>query len=139
MNLKISDVDSKRGLLIIRQGKGKKDRVVPLSMQLTDLLREYYKFDKPQRFLFEGETKGKSYSGTSLQNVLKGALKKAGIKKPVTLHWLRHSYATHLRENGTDLRYIQEMLEHNSSKNTEICTHVSEKKIRQIRSPFDDL
>jgi integrase/recombinase XerD len=74
-----------------------------------------------------------------LQQVLKQALQKTGIKKPVTLHWLRHSYATHLLESGTDLRYIQELLGHNSSKTTEIYTHVSTKSIQQIKSPFDDL
>jgi integrase/recombinase XerD len=71
--------------------------------------------------------------------VLKQAVQKAGIQKPVTLHWLRHSYATHLLESGTDLRYIQELLGHNSSKTTEINTHVSTKNIQQIKSPFDDL
>jgi integrase/recombinase XerD len=79
------------------------------------------------------------YSEYSLQSVLKQALKKVKISKPVTLHWLRHSYATHLLENGTDLRYIQELLGHSSSKTTEIYTHVSTKSIQQIRSPFDDL
>ncbi len=74
-----------------------------------------------------------------LQLVLKQAVKKAGIQKPVTLHWLRHSYAIHLLESGTDLRYIQELLGHNSSKTTEIYTHVSTKNIQHIKSPFDDL
>jgi integrase/recombinase XerD len=75
----------------------------------------------------------------SLQLVLKQAVKKAGIQKPVTLHWLRHSYAIHLLESGTDLRYIQEILGHNSSKTTEIYIHVSTKNIQHIKSPFDDL
>jgi integrase/recombinase XerD len=74
-----------------------------------------------------------------LQLILKQALVKVKIKKPVTLHWLRHSYATHLLESGTDLRYIQELLGHNSSKTAEIYTHVSTKSIQQIKSPFDDL
>lgn len=81
----------------------------------------------------------KTLSEKSLQTVHKQALKKVGINKPVTLHWLRHSYATHLLESGTDLRYIQELLGHNSSKTTEIYTHVSTKSIQQIKSPFDDL
>jgi integrase/recombinase XerD len=89
--------------------------------------------------LFEGQEAGTPYSHKSLQSVLKQALNKAGIKKPATLHWLRHSYATHLLESGTDLRYIQELLGHNSSKTTEIYTHISTKSIQQIKSPFDDL
>ena len=89
--------------------------------------------------MFEGKTPGELYSEKSLQSVLKQALQKVGIKKPVTLHWLRHSYATHLLESGTDLRYIQELLGHSSSKTTEIYTHVSTKSIQQIKSPFDDL
>lgn len=89
--------------------------------------------------MFEGNVTGIAYSEKSLQSVLKQALQKAKIKKPVTLHWLRHSYATHLLESGTDLRYIQELLGHNSSKTTEIYTHVSTKSIQKIKSPFDDL
>jgi integrase/recombinase XerD len=80
-----------------------------------------------------------TYDSKSLQLVLKKALTKAGISKPVTLHWLRHSYATHLLESGTDLRYIQELLGQSSSKTTEIYTHVSTRRIQQIKSPFDDL
>ena len=89
--------------------------------------------------MFEGQNGIEQYSDHSLQSVLKQALVKAKISKPVTLHWLRHSYATHLLESGTDLRYIQELLGHNSSKTTEIYTHVSTKSIQQIKSPFDDL
>ena len=103
------------------------------------MLREYYKLYKPISYLFEGQNAGTPYDERSLQQVLKQALKKVGVKKPVTLHWLRHSYATHLLESGTDLRYIQELLGHNSSKTTEIYTHVSTKNIQQIKSPFDDL
>jgi integrase/recombinase XerD len=89
--------------------------------------------------LFEGQKKGEQYTAESLQSVLKQALEKCNITKPVTLHWLRHSYATHLLESGTDLRYIQELLGHNSSKTTEIYTHVSTKSLQNIKSPFDDL
>ena len=139
LDLRLHDVDSKRGLLIVRQAKGKKDRIVPLSEKILALLREHYKSAKPAKYLFEGEKRGERYSETSLQQVLKSALDKAGIKKPVTLHWLRHSYATHLLENGTDLRYIQELLGHNSSKTTEIYTHVTDNSLKKIKSPFDDL
>ena len=103
------------------------------------MLREYYKAYKPKTWLFEGQIPNTKYSEMSLAKVLKQALKKAGNQKPVSLHWLRHSYATHLLESGTDLRYIQELLGHASSRTTEIYTHVSTKNLQQIRSPFDDL
>lgn len=139
LNLKPADIDSKRGIVIIRQAKGKKDRIAPLSPKILEMLREYYVISKPKTWLFEGQNIGEHYSEQSLQSVLKQALQKVGNTKPVTLHWLRHSYATHLLENGTDLRYIQELLGHSSSKTTEIYTHVSTKSIQQIKSPFDDL
>jgi integrase/recombinase XerD len=138
LNLQLTDILSDRGLLLIRQAKGKKDRVVPLSMKLLTSLREYYTRYRPKTYLFEGQ-EGGQYSEASLAKVLKLALERTGIKKPVTLHWLRHSYATHLLESGTDLRYIQELLGHNSSRTTEIYTHVSQHNIQTIRSPFDDL
>jgi integrase/recombinase XerD len=103
------------------------------------MLREYYLGCKPKIWLFEGQVAGEPYSEKSLQSILKQALQKTGMTKPITLHWLRHSYATHLLESGTDLRYIQELLGHSSSKTTEIYTHVSTKSIQQIKSPFDDL
>jgi integrase/recombinase XerD len=139
LNLKSEHIDSKRGLILIKQAKGKKDRIVPLSNKILEMLREYYKTAKPQNWLFEGQTIGNKYDERSLQSVLKQSVSKAGIKKPVTLHWLRHSYATHLLENGTDLRYIQELLGHSSSRTTEIYTHVSNKAIQKIASPFDTL
>ena len=139
LKMKPKDVDSKRMLVMIRLAKGKKDRIVPLSEKVLQILREYYQRYRPKEWLFEGQKVGEAYSERSLQLVLKHAIKKAGIKKPVSLHWLRHSYATHLLESGTDLRYIQELLGHKSSKTTEIYTHVSTKSIQNIRSPFDDL
>ncbi len=139
IHLKPNDIDSNRNIVIIRQSKGKKDRIAPLSSRILELLREYYIGYKPKIWLFEGQNAGEKYSEQSLQSVLKQALQKTGITKPVTLHWLRHSYATHLLESGTDLRYIQELLGHNSSKTTEIYTHVSTKSLQQIKSPFDDL
>jgi len=139
IGLRSEHIDSKRMLVIIRQGKGKKDRIVPLSPRILELLRDYYKAYKPEKWLFEGEKAGSSYDERSLSQVLKSALRKAGIRKPVSLHWLRHSYATHLLESGTDLRYIQELLGHNSSRTTEIYTHVSTRSIQKISSPFDDL
>ncbi len=139
LHLRFSDIDSNRNIVLLKNAKGKKDRIAPLSPKILLMLREYYKDYKPAVWLFEGQIKGELYSEQSLQSVLKQALQKAGIKKPVTLHWLRHSYATHLLENGTDLRYIQELLGHSSSKTTEIYTHVSTKSLQQIKSPFDDL
>ena len=139
LNLKPADIDSKRGIVIIRQSKGKKDRIAPLSPKILDMLREYYIGFKPKTWLFEGQNENTKYDERSLSNVLKQALTKSRINKPVSLHWLRHSYATHLLESGTDLRYIQELLGHSSSKTTEIYTHVSTKSIQQIKSPFDDL
>ena len=137
LRLKLEHVDSKRNILLIKQSKGSKDRIAPLSDKTIEMLRTYFKAFKPKLYLFEGEKEGSQYTERSLQHVLKQCVAKAGIKKPVTLHWLRHSYATHLLENGTDLRYIQEILGHSSSKTTEIYTHVSTKSIQNITSPFD--
>lgn len=139
LNLKLEDINSTRNIITIRQAKGRKDRIVPLSSKILETLRIYYTEHKPKIWLFEGEIKGEKYSEQSLQSVLKQALDKTKINKPITLHWLRHSFATHLLENGTDLRYIQELLGHSSSRTTEIYTHVSTKSLLQIKSPFDDL
>jgi len=137
--LKPINIDSKRMIIVLHNAKGKKDRIVPLSLKILEMLREYYKIYKPKNFLFEGQQAGFPYDSRSLQQVLKQAVAKTSIKRPVTLHWLRHSYATHLLESGTDLRFIQELLGHSSSKTTEIYTHVSTKSLQQIKSPFDDL
>ncbi len=139
LHLRIADIDSGRKLLMIRQSKGRKDRIVPLSEKIIDMLREYYKIFKPQVWLFEGQKPGETYSEKSLESVLKQAVARTKIRKPVSLHWLRHSYATHLLEAGTDLRYIQVLLGHSSSRTTEIYTHVSTRSLQQIKSPFDDL
>lgn len=139
LNLMPIHIDSNRGLLLIKRAKGKKDRVAPISEKIVNLLRAYYKAYQPKKRLFEGQLAGQKYSEKSLENVLKQALKKAKINKPVSLHWLRHSYATHLLESGTDLRFIQELLGHSSSRTTEIYTHVSTKSLQNIKSPFDDL
>lgn len=139
LNLKPNDVDSNRHMLIILNSKGKKDRMVPISDKIIEMLRDYYKAYRPKTWLFEGQSGNEPYSEASLSKVLKHSCEKANIRKPVTLHWLRHSYATHLLESGTDLRYIQELLGHKSSKTTEIYTHVSEKSLQKITSPFDTL
>lgn len=137
--LEPQDIDRDRLLLIIRQSKGFKDRVVPVSAKLVDMIDSYIKRYQPVRYLFEGQKAGIRYSVTSVEKVFRMACDKVGIKKSITLHGLRHSYATHLLEAGTDLRYIQELLGHKSSKTTEIYTHVTDKSIQRIRSPFDDL
>ena len=139
LNLKPGDIDRQRGVLLIRQSKGKKDRIVPISDKIIKLLEEYYISYRTVNWLFEGQLKGVRYSEKSLESVLKQSVIKAGIKKPVTLHWLRHSYATHLLESGTDLRFIQELLGHSSSRTTEIYTHVSTKSLQNIKSPYEDL
>ena len=132
-------VDSKRNIVLLKNSKGKKDRITSLFTKILEMLREYYVLFKSRTYLFEGANPGEPYSEKSLQSVLKQVLKKVSITKPVSLRWLRHSFATYLLESETDLRYIQELLGHQSSKTTEIYTHVSTKSIQQIKSPFDDL
>lgn len=139
LSLTPKSIDSKRHMLIVLNAKGKKDRMIPISDKVIAMLREYYKAYRPKVWLFEGQEPGEPYSETSLQKVLKFSLALANVNKPATLHWLRHSYATHLLESGTDLRYIQELLGHKSSRTTEIYTHVSEKSLQKVKSPFDDL
>ncbi len=139
LNLTFNDIQADRLIIFVRQSKGKKDRIVTMSPKLLVELRKYYREYKPKKYLFEGQVAGEKYSERSLELVLKKSIMLAKINKPVTLHWLRHSYATHLLESGTDLRFIQELLGHSSSRTTEIYTHVSTKSIQQIKSPFDDL
>lgn len=137
IDLKVSDIDSKRMLISVCKGKGFKDRTVMLSGKLLLMLKDYYKLYKPKVYLFEGQY-GDKYAVSSLRQVLNEACKKAGVKK-ATLHWLRHSFATHLLEAGTDIRYIQQLLGHSSTKTTEIYTYVSTRQIGQIKSPLDNL
>jgi integrase/recombinase XerD len=137
--LELGDIDRDRLLLNIRQSKGYKDRIVPISPKLIEMIDSYLKRYKPKTYLFEGQIKGNPYSATSLEKIFGMACAQAAIRKKITLHGLRHSYATHLLEAGTDLRYIQELLGHKSSRTTEIYTHVTEKSLQKIRSPFDDL
>ncbi|RMH64633.1 MAG: hypothetical protein D6677_04400 [Calditrichaeota bacterium] len=138
LNLKISDIDSKRLKIHIRQAKGKKDRYVVLSEKLLPLLRAYYKQYKPRDYLIEG-AKGGRYSEKSVQSIMKQALKKAGIRKKATVHTLRHSFATHLLDDGVDIRFIQELLGHVRLETTQIYTHVSTRSVQKIKSPLDTL
>src|SRR6266498_3447786 len=138
VNLKVNDIDSKRMMIHLKAAKGKKDRMVPLSKKLLEILREYYKQYKPKEYLFEGQHGG-AYSERSVQLILNDAKLKAKIKKKGSTHMLRHSYATHLLESGTDIRIIQELLGHNSIKTTMRYTHVSKKSLDKVESPLDKL
>ena len=136
IDLKLSDIDSKRMVINVRQGKGNKDRITLLSPSVLEELRVYFKEWKPKVYLFEGPS-GNKYSTTSVMNIIRSAAKKAGLKKSITPHALRHSFATHLLESGTNLRYIQALLGHKSSKTTEIYTQVAITNIKEIKSPLD--
>lgn len=137
-NVKLKDIDSERMQIRIEQSKGKKDRYTILSPNMLDLLRKYFIKEKPKVWLFEGVEGGK-YAKRSIQLIMRDSVKKAGITKKVSVHSLRHSFATHLLEAGTDLRYIQSLLGHESSKTTEIYTHITTKGFDQIKSPLDKL
>lgn len=138
VHLKISDIMTSQACIHIQDAKGKKDRYTLLSNQLLLSLRKYYKEYQPDYWLFEGASGGQ-YSKTSIQKIFKRALKASGILKPATVHTLRHSFATHLLERGVNLRYIQTLLGHSSSKTTEIYTHISNKDLSKISSPLDFL
>jgi site-specific recombinase XerD len=137
-NIKLPDLDRERGILHIREGKGMVDRIVPVSEKVWEKIDGYIPGYKPREYLFEGQTGGR-YSSESVYRVFKDALLKAGIKKDVGVHSLRHSYATHLHESGLDIRYIQELLGHKSTRTTEIYTHVSRRNLIAVRSPIEDL
>lgn len=136
--LKISHIDSERMQVLVAGAKGKKDRYVQLPASVLDALRVYYKQHVPKDYLFEGQYGG-AYSARSVQAVFKSAMRKAGIRKEVGIHSLRHSYATHLHEYGTDIGFIQKLLGHNDIKTTLIYTQVSQAKSAQIQSPLDRL
>ncbi len=138
INLKTSDIDSQRMLIKITNSKGGKDRYTLLSEKLVILLRDYYKLYKPKYWLFEGQGGGQ-YSATSIENIFRKALGLASINKHATPHTLRHSFATHLLEQGINLRYIQEILGHSSIKTTEIYTHVCSRQLTKIQNPLDNL
>ncbi|MCL0080226.1 tyrosine-type recombinase/integrase [Dehalococcoidia bacterium] len=139
VRLKIEDIDSARRLIHLRQAKGRKDRYTVLSQVALDALRAYFKQYHPDQWLFPGAQPGRHLHERTVQKVFEQAREMAGIRKNVSVHTLRHSFATHLLESGTDLRYIQELLGHKSSKTTEIYTHVSERDIGRIQSPLDTL
>lgn len=137
VNLKINDIDSSAMTVKIVNAKGRNDRIVMLSEKLLSLLREYFKEYKPKIYLFEGQ-KGEQYSTRSIQQIFNNAVKKVGIKKKVTVHSLRHSFASHLLDNGTDIRFIQELLGHKHLSTTQIYTHINPASVKKIKSPFDN-
>lgn len=138
VNLKLEDINSKKMTVFISKAKGKKDRYLNLPISALEQLRTYYKEYLPKKYLFEGQHGGQ-YSVRSAQAVFKNAMRKAGIHRTVGIHALRHSYATHLLECGTDIRIIKELLGHNSLKTTEIYTQVTDLQKSRVRSPLDDL
>jgi site-specific recombinase XerD len=138
VNLKITDIDSKNMQVFIERAKGKKDRYVNLPLSILEQLRVYFKEYKPKKYLFEGQY-GDQYSTRSAHQVFKDALKKAKINKGVGIHGLRHSFATHLLEAGTDVTFIQQLLGHNDLTTTMRYTHVSKQSIKNIKSPLDNI
>ncbi|WP_231465311.1 tyrosine-type recombinase/integrase [Pedobacter sp. Leaf132] len=136
IDLKIEDIDSESEVINIRQAKGNKDRQVMLPKSLLPLLRAYFKIYLPSNYLFEGQAKVK-YSPRSVQAILKQAALNAKINKVVSPHVLRHSFATHLLENGTDIRYIQKLLGHNNLTTTQIYTHITDVAKNKVISPLD--
>jgi len=139
VRLKLEDIDANRKLIHIRASKGRKDRYNLLSNVALQPLRENWKKEKPQKWLFSSWNKERHTTARTVQKIFQNACKKAGINKNVSVHFLRHSFATHLLESGIDLRYIQELLGHKSSKTTEIYTHVSTKNLSAIKNPLDSL
>jgi site-specific recombinase XerD len=136
IGLRVQDVVWDKNYLFVRGGKGKKDRITLLSEHVAFLLRKYLQKYKPNYWVIENHER-KQYSSSSVRAILKNSTKKAALRKRVNPHMLRHSFASHLLEKGTDLRYIQELLGHGSSKTTEIYTHVSKKSLANIKNPLD--
>jgi integrase/recombinase XerD len=137
VRLKPEDIDKDRMMIHIRGGKGKKDRYTILSQTVLEGLRDYWAAYRPEKWLFEGQKRGKPYTVRSAERVFENGVKKAGVSKCVSIHSLRHAFATHLLEQGTDIRFIQELLGHSRVRTTEIYLHVSKKDLGQIRSPID--
>lgn len=138
LNLKLSDIDVFRKQVIIKQGKGRKDRIVVLSHTAIPIINNYLQTYEPEIYFLENP-KGGKYSAESIRSIIKRNAKAAGIKKSVTPHTLRHSYATHLLEQGVDIRYIQELLGHVRTETTMIYTHVTRKDLQKIESPLDKI
>lgn len=139
LHLRPSDIDSSRMVIRIEQGKGRKDRYTLLSPLLLEILREYWKIERPKTWLFPSRYQDKPLVPNSIQKVVRRARKTAGFGKAVRSHSMRHSFATHLMENGVNIRIIQSLLGHNSLRSTEIYTHVSKTHLQDTKSPLDQL
>jgi integrase/recombinase XerD len=137
--LRVADIDSGRGVILVRHGKGGKDRNVMLAPQLLGILRPYWRLARPKTFLFPGRDDDHPIHPTVLHAACRSAVEAAGLTKRVTLHTLRHSFATHLLESGTDIRIIQVLLGHNHLSSTARYTQVATHTIRATRSPLDRL
>lgn len=135
--LKVIDIDSKRMMIRVRQGKGNKDRYTLLARRTLKILREYWRIYHPREWLFEGSRPDKPISSRTIQKVMERSVQKAGIVKPATVHTLRHSFATHLLEAGVDLYHIKQLLGHRSARTTTVYLHVSKKEIARVVSPLD--
>ncbi|WP_410511543.1 tyrosine-type recombinase/integrase [Paenibacillus sp. BR2-3] len=133
------DLDKDRKTLHVRQGKGRKNRLTLLSDSAFKVVQQYIQQEKPEDWLFPGQTKGRHLTERSVQKLFERAVESSGITKKVSVHSLRHSFATHLLEGGIDIRYIQELLGHQSTRTTERYTHVSVKDVRRIQSPLDQM
>lgn len=139
VKLRIDDIDSKNMQLLIRKGKGKKDRYSMLSKTNLEILRDYWKRYRPQHFLFEGKEQNSHIAVRSVQRIFENAKNKCGITKKASVHTLRHSFATHLLESGTDICYIQKLLGHTHISSTTIYLHIRRMDLLNIESPLDTL
>lgn len=139
VKIRIQDIDTGRGTIHIRRSKGNKDRYVPLANLAQKTLRTYCHVYRPINWLFEGGRSGRHLTTRSAQKTLQKAVRQTGITKQVSMHTLRHSFATHLLEDGTDLRYIQELLGHSSPKTTMRYTHIAQTDDKKLRSPLDNI
>jgi len=138
LDLKIDDIDSKRMMIRIQNGKGNKSRNVPLSINSLKILRKYYSYCHPEKYLFEGYNQGVAYSATSLNNIVRKTAQKAGVTKHIHTHSLRHTFATHLLEKGVNLKVIQKLLGHSSMRTTALYLHLAKIDFNKFKNPFDE-